>query len=254
MLHSSILDLISWFFGVWEFWLPVLTFFIGLGMGSSGASEQHNEQLERLVKNVEYPKSWRKSEINIPLDGSPVNKQGMADSGLLIRIDQAHGSGVCISSQGLVITNAHVVGESKIVEVEDTKFSFLAPVIKKDEERDVAALFVANAGLKPVSASLNPVEVGDEIYISGAPHRVENKNLLTRGVVSKVGNFDGLMYIHTDASIAPGNSGGPAFNANGELVGISVAIQRRTDNNDLSHIGLVIPISEILSSLKIQKT
>jgi len=250
----GVLDLVKWLIGAWELWLPVLTLIIGIAIGRSGASVVHGEQLERLVKNVEYPKKWRDSEIDISLDGHRVDKPGMAEAGLLIRTENGHGSGVCISSLGLVITNAHVTGDATIVEVEDAKCSFLAPVIKKDEDRDVAVLFIGNTSLKSIRiASENP-KVGDEIFISGAPHRVENKNMLSRGVISKIGIFDGSEYIHTDAAIAPGNSGGPAFNGDGELIGISVAVQLRTDNHDLSHIGLIIPIAEILSSLKISHT
>ena len=246
---SWIIDLISWALSLWMYWLPLLTFMIGLGWGAQGAKERQDNQFRRLTRRIEVPKTWRSGEIKVPLDGRPLTRPEMAVAALVVRVDAGHGSGVCVSSHGLVLTNAHVVGNATVVEVEDEKTSHLGVVVKVRESRDVAAIYVETS-LTAAAIHEDEPGVGDDIYVAGTPMHTDNKHLLTRGVISKIGLFDRKKFIHMDAGIAPGNSGGPAFDGEGRLVGLTVAIQ--TDNGERTHIGLAIPIAEALAALKIE--
>lgn len=246
------IDLIKSFFGAWPYWVPVVTLLFGAAMGKATRDEEAKEQLKRLARGIVIPKEWGKDGITVPLDGVPLDKEEMARASLVIRSpDGGHGSGVCVSSEGLILTNAHVVGDALVVEVEDEGTSFLGRVVRISKRRDAAVIKVACEGLKVPKIRGSEPSVGDDVYISGTPLRLDNANLLTRGVVSKLGNFEGQRHIYTDASIAPGNSGGPVFDEHGELIGISVAVQT-DDKGGLSHIGLVIPVAEAMKSLKVK--
>jgi S1-C subfamily serine protease len=235
----------------WPYWLPVLTFFIGILFGQFGQQEESRKQLYRLTEQIDIPDQWREGVVDVRLDGKALDKPAMSNAGLLIRSFDAYGSGVCISSDGVILTNAHVVGEETVVEVEDSKGSYLGRVIKRCTERDVALIRSSGRAFVVAEVADDGPAVGDDLYVSGAPWNTENKSMLTRGVVSKLAGFEGLPYIFTDAAVAPGNSGGPVFNALGKLVGITVAGQL-TPKGELTHIGLVIPIREALKSIRIE--
>jgi S1-C subfamily serine protease len=231
--------------------LPLLAFGIGSALTYAFALSRERERLTRLTRGIKVPEEWKTGPIDAPLNGAAFSKEEMSLSALIVRGETGHGSGVCISSSGLVLTNAHVVGDSKILEVEDEGNSYLGVVVKVDMERDAAVIVVGSTKLPIAAVALEPVRVGDDVFVAGAPLHLENRGMLTKGVVSKVGAFKGSEFIHMDAPIAPGNSGGPVFNASGELVGISVAIQIGADGG-LSHIGLAIPLAEFFESMQIR--
>lgn len=246
---AALFDTILGFFA--EYWLPLLAFAIGFGIGGAVILTREQERLSRLTRGIEVPEEWKTGPIEVSLNRRALSKEEMSLSALIIRgANGGHGSGVCISSCGLVLTNAHVVGDSNILEVEDEGNSYLGVVVKVDMERDAAVILVGSTKLPVAAVALEPVRVGDDLFVAGTPLHLENRGMLTRGVVSKVGTFKGSEFIHMDAPIAPGNSGGPVFNASGELVGISVAIQLGVDGG-LSHIGLAIPIADFFESMQI---
>lgn len=247
---AEIFEAILGFFAA--YWFPLLTFIIGFTIGSAIFLSREQERLARLTRGIEVPEEWKTGPIDVAMNGRPMSKEEMSQSALIIRGEYGgHGSGVCISSSGLVLTNAHVVGDSKILEVEDEGNSYLGVVVKIDEERDAAVILVGSTKLPVAAVASEPVRVGDDLFVAGTPLHIENRGMLTKGVVSKVGAFMGTEFIHMDASIAPGNSGGPVFNANGELVGISVAVQNTADGG-MSHIGMAIPLAEFLDSMQIR--
>lgn len=245
------IDLVNMIVGAWPYWVPGLSFFIGLSICRASHQDKSREQLCRLTGRIDIPDEWRDGVVYTALDGRPLDKPEMSNAGLLIRSFDGHGSGVCISSDGIVLTNAHVVGEETVVEVEDGPGSCLGRVIKRCDKRDVALIRISGTPSIVAEVADELPAVGDDLYVSGAPWAVENKSILTRGVVSKHAKLEGLPYIYTDASIAPGNSGGPVFNSLGKLVGITVAMQL-TPNKESSHIGLVIPIGEAMESMKVE--
>jgi len=252
-MEGDLIDLVKTFFGWWPYWLPILMFKIGSLCGSSVEKASRADQMKRLAPPI--PEGWKKGEIAIELDGQPLPIESLGAASLHIRLFKGHGSGFCISSGGLVLTNAHVVGNSAVVEVSpDDKTSFLGVVMKSDQRRDVAAVLLEKTPPIVARIALAPPHVGAPVYISGSPVSEDNQNFLTKGIVSKLGPFEvnkgEQMFIHTDCPIAPGNSGGPAFNESGEVIGIAAAIQLDGDSQK-THMGLVIPINECLESLNI---
>jgi len=145
------------------------------------------------------------------------------------------GSGFIISSDGYVLTNAHVVADASEVTVKLTdRREFAAKVIGVDKRSDVALIKIPASNLPSVhfgdSARLRP---GQWAIAIGSPFGFENS--VTAGVISATGrplpDDNGqsyVPYIQTDAAVNPGNSGGPLFNIDGQVVGINAQIYSRT--------------------------
>lgn len=245
--------------GAWPFWLPAVTFKAGWSFGAAAERRRRSQQMTRLARAISFPDSWREGEVAVDLDGNSILKESMGIASLQIRQFSSHGSGVCISSNGLALTNAHVVEDSSVVEVETfDNTSMIGSVIKTDKKRDVALLMLERVPPYVARIAAGTPQIGGDIYVSGCPIRDENKNFLTKGIVSKFGLFpDGdaaQNFIHTDCPIAPGNSGGPAFNEQGDLIGIACGIQLdNTGEKKETHMGLLIPIEECLEVLQVTK-
>lgn len=142
------------------------------------------------------------------------------------------GSGFIVSSDGIILTNAHVVDGAKHVQVKLVdKREFQAKVIGVDKPSDVAVLKIEARDLPTVELG-NPddLKVGDWVVAIGSPFGFENT--VTQGIVSAKSRSlpDGayVPFIQTDVPVNPGNSGGPLFNMRGEVVGINAQIFSRT--------------------------
>jgi len=145
---------------------------------------------------------------------------------------QSLGSGFIISSDGYILTNAHVVSDADevIVKLSD-KREFKAKIIGADKRTDVALVKIEATGLPKVTiGDPGKLKVGEWVAAIGSPFGLENT--MTAGIVSAKGralpqeNF--VPFIQTDVAINPGNSGGPLFNLAGEVVGINSQIYSRS--------------------------
>ena len=142
------------------------------------------------------------------------------------------GSGFIISPTGLILTNAHVVDTAKEVTVKLTdKREFRAKVLGVDRPTDVALLKIEAANLPSVRiGSAEGLRVGEWVTAIGSPYGFEST--VTSGIVSAKWRSlpDGayVPFIQTDVAVNPGNSGGPLFNMNGEVIGINSQIYSRT--------------------------
>jgi S1-C subfamily serine protease len=139
------------------------------------------------------------------------------------------GSGVLISPGGRVLTAAHVVESADRVRVQFAGGAVSdARVVSSDPAADVALLQVAQVppGVIPVSlGDSGKVEVADQVFVVGAPYGISESLSVgyvsaRRSTRSAAGDPDAVELFQTDATIAPGNSGGPMFNLGGEVIGI----------------------------------
>jgi len=145
---------------------------------------------------------------------------------------QATGSGFVVSSDGLIVTNAHVVeGASEVtVKVGTGGDQLPAKVVGIDTSRDLALLDVDGSDLPALQlGDSSKVEVGDATYAIGNPYGLDHT--LTTGVVSALDRQlqapDGAVIsgaIQTDAALNPGNSGGPLLDASGKVIGVNAQI------------------------------
>ena len=165
------------------------------------------------------------------------------------------GSGFIITTDGFVLTNAHVVEAADEITVKlNDKREFKAKVIGSDRRTDIALLKIEAAGLPAVKfGDPNKLKVGEWVIAIGSPFGFENS--VTAGIVSAKGrslpqeNF--VPFIQTDAAVNPGNSGGPLFNMRGEVIGINSQIYSRTGG--FMGLSFAIPIdvaNDIAGQLK----
>ncbi len=157
------------------------------------------------------------------------------------------GSGVIIRADGVILTNAHVVGQSAQVQIGLANGQTLeGRVLGRDRSIDIAVVDVEGADLPaaPLGNS-DALEVGQTAIAIGNPLALERT--VTRGIVSALNrtasefNLDEL--IQTDAAINPGNSGGPLLDSRGRVVGINTAVLRGAGGATAEGLGFAVPIN-----------
>jgi len=157
------------------------------------------------------------------------------------------GSGFIVSKDGLVVTNHHVAAGRENIEVKlSDGRTFKAKLVGSDPQTDIALLRLEHANDLPtvVLGVSKRLEVGDWVIAIGSPMGLEQT--VTVGIVSATGRGSLNLYrdgyadfIQTDAALGPGNSGGPLFNMNGEVVGINTAIDGMGRG-----LGFAIPVDQ----------
>ncbi len=154
------------------------------------------------------------------------------------------GSGFIVSSNGVIMTNAHVVRDAKevIVKLTDRR-EFRARVLGSDPKTDIAILKIDARNLPVVRLGhSNDLKVGEWVLAIGSPYGFDNT--VTAGVVSAKGRSlpddSNVPFIQTDVAVNPGNSGGPLFNVRGEVIGINAQIYSQTGG--FQGLSFAIPI------------
>lgn len=154
------------------------------------------------------------------------------------------GSGFILTSDGVIMTNAHVVdGADEVIVTLTDKREFKAKILGADKRSDVAVVKIDATGLPAVKVGdVNRLRVGEWVMAIGSPFGLDNT--VTAGIVSAkqrdTGDF--LPLIQTDVAINPGNSGGPLINMRGEVVGINSQIYSRSGG--FMGISFSIPMDE----------
>ncbi len=154
------------------------------------------------------------------------------------------GSGFILTTDGFIMTNAHVVdgADEVLVTLTDDR-EFKARIIGADKRTDVAVVKIEATGLPAVKVGdVNRLKVGEWVMAIGSPFGL--KNTVTAGIVSAKQRDTGdyLPFIQTDVAINPGNSGGPLINMRGEVVGINSQIYSRSGG--FMGISFAIPMDE----------
>jgi serine protease Do len=165
---------------------------------------------------------------------------------------QSSGSGFIVSSDGYVVTNAHVVDDASEVTVHlSDRREFTARVVGSDARTDVALLKIDAKNLPRVTIGDSArLKVGEWVVAIGKPFGLDNT--MTAGIVSAKGRDlpqENLVpFIQTDVAINPGNSGGPLFNMKGEVIGINSLIYSRTGG----YMGLAfaVPIDVAMNAVE----
>jgi serine protease Do len=169
----------------------------------------------------------------------------------------ALGSGFVINTDGLILTNNHVVEKADEISIKTTDGKeYEAKVVGRDPKTDIALIRIKADGktLRPAKlGDSEAIRVGDWVMAVGNPFGLGNT--VTAGIISAKGRVIGAGqyddFLQTDAAINPGNSGGPLFNMNGEVVGINTAIVAQGQG-----IGFATPINmakDIMEQLKTGK-
>jgi len=168
------------------------------------------------------------------------------DDGAHDEESEAQGSGFIIAPDGWVVTNGHVVAGARrlLVRVDGGK-EFEARLIGFDARTDVALLKIAAAGLPSVRLNPAPPRVGDWVVAVGAPFGFDGS--VTAGIVSGRGRDLGASpdddFLQIDAPINKGNSGGPAFDLNGDVIGMNTAIVSNSGGS--IGLGFAVPAATV---------
>jgi putative serine protease PepD len=169
------------------------------------------------------------------------------------------GTGVVLTADGEILTNAHVVADATEVTVRfagETE-PRLAKVLASDPGNDLALLKIDATDLKPaIFAQPGTIRIGDGVIAIGYALDLDGGPTVTSGIVSALkrtiitesGALNGL--IQTDAAISSGNSGGPLVNFRGEVVGINTAVARSDANSAANNVGFSIAVDEIMPVLE----
>jgi serine protease Do len=166
------------------------------------------------------------------------------------RFERSLGSGVIISKDGYIVTNAHVVKGADSITVtlgDNPDIEYNAQLIGIDVDSDLAVIKIKAKNLQPIKlGDSNKLKVGDIVFAIGNPFGVGQT--VTKGIVSALNKSNvGINryenFIQTDAPINPGNSGGALIDSRGVLIGINSAILTRSGGNN--GIGFAIPVNMV---------
>lgn len=197
------------------------------------------ENARAFIASPEFRKTFTGSstlpgEVLKPTSGNPVihllgpnSKQGIAlsdavGSVVLISAGASEGSGFLASTEGMLLTARHVVGDAKFVKVRwPDGIESLGEVVRSDKARDVALIKTDSRGRQPLALRLGSLQPGEPVFAIGSPLGEKFQSTVTRGVVSASRTFEGLNYIQSDVSVNPGSSGGPLLDEKGAVVGLT---------------------------------
>jgi serine protease Do len=164
------------------------------------------------------------------------------------------GTGMIISEDGYILTNAHVVADYSQLTVtlnDDNETEYQARMVGYDDATDIAVIKIDATGLPTVTfGTSSDLEVGASVVVIGNPLGEEFSGSVTTGIISaldrEVAFDDGQVYtyIQTDAAINSGNSGGPLVNMSGQVIGINSA---KIDTSIAEGMGFAIPIDTAIS-------
>lgn len=162
----------------------------------------------------------------------------------------SQGTGIVVSEDGYIVTNSHVIGDSKKYKVRvvfSEEEEYPATIIGYDTRTDLAVIKI-DAGKKLTAAEFadsGEVEVGQEVAAIGNPGGIGFANSLTKGIISAVDrrvNNSSVAFLQTDAAINPGNSGGPLTNLSGQVIGINTI---KIVDTEYEGMGFAIPSSTV---------
>ena len=211
---------------------------------------------EEIVRSSMQLEQSPQSQENIPMEGGlSLQEIYLKNIGSVVSISctgygsSSTGTGVVLSEDGYIVTNAHVVDGAGSVDVLLTDDRvFTASIIGSDEISDLAVLRVEATDLIPARfGDSTQLRIGDTVAAIGDPLGVKYRGTYTDGIVSAINrdvDMDGrtMTLIQTNAALNSGNSGGPLLNCYGQVIGINtMKISAFTDSAGVEGIGFAIP-------------
>lgn len=206
--------------------------------------------LSPMVKdktNAKYTSEYAYSAVS----KSVVGVVGYANKVTDVSKCDTQGTGIVISADGYIITNAHIIDNSKTayalqVVTSDNK-TYNAGVVAVDTRTDIAVLKADATGLIPATfGKSKDMSIGSTVIAVGNPGGLGYQNSLTMGIISAfdrtVPSSTSVKYIQTDAAINPGNSGGPLCNLYGQIIGINTS---KIVSEHYEGMGFAIPSEKI---------
>jgi hypothetical protein len=182
----------------------------------------------------------------------PASFDDVANATVILKDARGFGSGFFLAADGLILTAAHVVENSGVRVQRRTGEELEARVLRLSKQHDVALVSIAatpGATFPCLAVDTSPKQPGTDVYAIGAPGRKELASSLTRGIISGVRSIEGVRLIQTDASVSPGNSGGPLVDSQARVLGI---VSRKLAGQAVEGVGFAVPIADALAALKLE--
>lgn len=201
--------------------------FFQLSIEDSIKSYLRTESFKSAVRKAVAPDGYRSGKLELlHLPGSASAKarkiSDAVGSVVLVLSGGGHGSGFLVSSDGHLMTAAHVVGSDKYVKIRwSDGLEGVGEVVRTYKPRDVALIKTDPRGRQPLALRRDPPQPGDTVFAIGAPIDPKLQNTVTRGVVSANRIMDGFSFIQSDVTVDPGNSGGPLLDEQGRVLGFT---------------------------------
>jgi S1-C subfamily serine protease len=228
-------------------------------------SETFASNARELVSNADFrasmtaPKALTKGFVmpdqqgKIVLAGSlNAAKRPVADevaSVATILTSSGSGSGDLVSSDGYMLTNAHVVGDEKQVRIRwSDGIETVAEVVRVAKDRDVALIKTNPRDRDPLPIKRGPVTPGARVYAIGSPLGKGYQGTVSSGIISATRVMEGLRYIQSDVSVTHGSSGGALLDENGAMIGITVSGDQRATG-----LNFFIPIGDVMDFLSLEQ-
>lgn len=182
-------------------------------------------------------------EISKRLEGDDIYKK-VSPAVVFVETDKAMGSGIIIDSNGLILTNAHVVAEAESVKIKYNDKLVNAFVLGRDEKIDLALLKIDLNNLPTIElGDSDDLQRGEKLYAFGYPVGISGEVTMSGGIFSARQEDEGINYIQTDAPIHPGNSGGPLINDQAQVIGINTLAALANEEIGGVGLGFAIPIN-----------
>jgi S1-C subfamily serine protease len=170
----------------------------------------------------------------------------------MLQTGSGSGSGVLISDDGYILTNAHVVGDEKTLRVRwSDRIETLGEVIRVAKDRDVALVKTNPRERTPLAIKRGALNPGQRVYAIGTPLDKAFQSSVSSGVVSGNRIIDGLRFIQSDVSISPGSSGGALLDENGSVIGIAVSYY--LNGGKPAGLNMFIPIGDAVDFLSLEQ-
>ena len=200
---------------------------------------------------LQTPDQQSKIVLSGSLRAGPRKIADAVESVVTIMDDIGSGSGVLVSSDGYILTDAHVVGDGTQTRVRwSDGIETLGVVVRVSKRRDVAIIKTNPRDRTPLAIKHGPVTPGQRVYAIGSPKSKDFQGTVSSGVVSADRVFNGLRYIQSDTVVSPGSSGGPLLDESGSIIGLT---DLGFQNDGPAGLNLFTPIGDAMDFLSLEQ-
>jgi serine protease Do len=204
------------------------------------------------AKDFQMPGQQSKIALAGSLKAGPRKIADATGSVVTIINSTGSGSGFLVSTDGYVLTDAHVVGDDKTVRVRwPDGLEGLATVERASKKRDVAILKTNPRDRSPLALKRGPVTPTQRVYVTGSPAGKSFEGTVTSGIVSADRTIDGLRYIQSDAAMSPGSSGGPLLDESGAVIGLTE--MHYFNQGQVASLNMFTPIGDAMDFLALEQ-